>query len=1369
MIRKTILRYLCYLALICSCAVAQGQTNTIWLPGSTVDNTVIARNNFFVSGTSNLGGLHDTTGSITGLPINAVRTRPQDSLIYRFNGRTTGRKWEAISTAASAGVTTVTVNGGSPQAGSVALTIPTNTNQLTNGSAFITASGAPVQDVNGQTNHVVIDGTIVHATGDGSNINVLGNGTITTPFQVVFFASKMDTIWRTVGKDSLQFLINGRYHSILDSAGAAGSGLISLNGLTSSSQVFALGTAGTAFNIVSAGSTHTFNTPLALTSGVTNGGISNTDYTAFAGKQAALVGTGFVKSTSGTISYDNSTYLTTVTGITAGGSLTGTYPNPTITSGAVANSNLVAMAAHTYKGNNTSGSATPADITVAQLTADLNVFTTSLQGLVPTPGGTSSGRVLEDDGAWHTLSGGGAVSSVSNSDLTLTITPTTGAVVASLNLGHANTWSALQTFGTLTTTGATKMTGLLSGGINDSILTWNPSTGAIGVTSRTLNLFVTNYGAGINTIFAAGGDSIVGKRLVQGANITLVTNSDSSITISASGGGSSLPFADNVALIKNNADNTKLLIFSAAAVSTGTTRTVTFPDANITVADKGTGLGQFSSTSSAQLAAVINDEQGVGSLVFNNSPTLLQPILNTTSVIGQAWLATNAFGAGGWGNITGSVNTVKRIFTLTAHGFTVDEPLYINTSGVPIAADTTNFATMIVDSVINSNTFEATMVGTYNHTAHGKTVGSYYYVTMPAGSTTVTSPNKSQPVFFVQDANTIQVMIQRPVDFTGSSIGILAIDTLHGDVVAVGPGNGLATIQPGAVTLAKMVQGLTANRFLLYDGSGNPVQGTLTTTGSGAATLAGGVLNIPTPSSGLSLFATASDSANVLTALANKVIRFGGKGFYFDSLNDFKLRGNSGTTIDINVQGGNPVITGGTQYSFDNNIVTTGVFTSSSSSGVSTFGRLNIGGAGGSFAVEIRDPTASVFTGMVLQGTTAGGTAGYTFLGLCGAANTIAGELISIGSTNGGLGGAGTAFEPNATALAGVAGNLNLSVDNATGLLKIFMGGTITADEVARITQPGEWLFKTTTDHSRIINLNGGIWMNKDSAITSSAGSLVAIMIDTATGNIVKSYSATIPGLQSVITANNTLTGTNTINTGTGSFTISSTNTALKGSVIINASSGGIQLQSGTSAGDGLIFSSSLYYDGLVIADANLTISDGEPFYDLNGSITANRTITLPSATSDVGRVIVIHSPNTSFTWSFSSAIAYPSSGTTITILKPNTYYTIMSIAAAWTVINEYSDGLNIKYKHNISTPATGGTVTLLNNQYNIVNPSGALATLTVNLPSSPNNNDVVYIKYTQAVTAVTYGNGTVVDGITAPTAGGLVTLTFDGGSNSWY
>ena len=42
--------------------------------------------------------------------------------------------------------------------------------------------------------------------------------------------------------------------------------------------------------------------------------------------------------------------------------------------------------------------------------------------------------------------GSGAVTGVTNSDGTLTISPTTGAVVASLALGHANTWSGVQTF-----------------------------------------------------------------------------------------------------------------------------------------------------------------------------------------------------------------------------------------------------------------------------------------------------------------------------------------------------------------------------------------------------------------------------------------------------------------------------------------------------------------------------------------------------------------------------------------------------------------------------------------------------------------------------------------------------------------------------------------------------------------------------------------------------------------------------------------------------------------------------------------------------------------------------------------------------------
>lgn len=90
-------------------------------------------------------------------------------------------------------------------------------------------------------------------------------------------------------------------------------------------------------------------------------------------------------------------------------------------------------------------------------------------------------------------------------------------------------------------------------------------------------------------------------------------------------------------------------------------------------------------------------------------------------------------------------------------------------------------------------------------------------------------------------------------------------------------------------------------------------------------------------------------------------------------------------------------------------------------------------------------------------------------------------------------------------------------------------------------------------------------------------------------------------------------------------------------------------------------------------------------------------------------------------------------------------------------------------YTHNISAPTTGGTVSLTNNQYNIINPAGALLALTINLPSTPANNDVVYIKFTQNITTVTYANGTVVDGITAPTAGGLIVLNYDIGTASWY
>ena len=55
--------------------------------------------------------------------------------------------------------------------------------------------------------------------------------------------------------------------------------------------------------------------------------------------------------------------------------------------GVVGNAELAPMPANTLKGNTTGGTAAPVDLTVAQATALLAVFTSSLKGLAPASGG----------------------------------------------------------------------------------------------------------------------------------------------------------------------------------------------------------------------------------------------------------------------------------------------------------------------------------------------------------------------------------------------------------------------------------------------------------------------------------------------------------------------------------------------------------------------------------------------------------------------------------------------------------------------------------------------------------------------------------------------------------------------------------------------------------------------------------------------------------------------------------------------------------------------------------------------------------------------------------------------------------------------
>ena len=90
-------------------------------------------------------------------------------------------------------------------------------------------------------------------------------------------------------------------------------------------------------------------------------------------------------------------------------------------------------------------------------------------------------------------------------------------------------------------------------------------------------------------------------------------------------------------------------------------------------------------------------------------------------------------------------------------------------------------------------------------------------------------------------------------------------------------------------------------------------------------------------------------------------------------------------------------------------------------------------------------------------------------------------------------------------------------------------------------------------------------------------------------------------------------------------------------------------------------------------------------------------------------------------------------------------------------------------YNHAIFTPATGNTVNVIKNSYNIINPSGTLVALTINMAVSPNNNDLMYIKFTQAITTLSFTGGTVQSALNTIALGGLMVLVYDSGTSIWY
>ncbi|QEL19334.1 hypothetical protein [Limnoglobus roseus] len=86
-------------------------------------------------------------------------------------------------------------------------------------------------------------------------------------------------------------------------------------------------------------------------------------------------------------------------------------------------------------------------------------------------------------------------------------------------------------------------------------------------------------------------------------------------------------------------------------------------------------------------------------------------------------------------------------------------------------------------------------------------------------------------------------------------------------------------------------------------------------------------------------------------------------------------------------------------------------------------------------------------------------------------------------------------------------------------------------------------------------------------------------------------------------------------------------------------------------------------------------------------------------------------------------------------------------------------------------TPTNGSTVNVTRSNYTtlLVNPAGPLLSLTINMPSSPQDGDRVSISSGQAITTVNQTGGTILSALTTMLLGGFATHVFNAAANKWF
>ncbi len=192
------------------------------------------------------------------------------------------------------------------------------------------------------------------------------------------------------------------------------------------------------------------------------------------------------------------------------------------------------------------------------------------QSTAPTPGtwvvgtlassSTSSGSVALVNISSYFYAGT-SVASVTNNDSTLTISPNTGAVIASLNLGNANTWTAIQTITNSdlhllgSSTGYTTFTSANASATNYT-LTIPANTGTL----AELNLAQTFSALQTFSTHASIGSTAHGPLLSENTSAAVAAGAGTAGQIFASGGASAdgayIDFPERYFIPAANCNNT---------------------------------------------------------------------------------------------------------------------------------------------------------------------------------------------------------------------------------------------------------------------------------------------------------------------------------------------------------------------------------------------------------------------------------------------------------------------------------------------------------------------------------------------------------------------------------------------------------------------------------------------------------------------------------------------------------------------------------------------------------------------------------------------------------------------------------------------